>query len=175
MKRVVSFALLSLLMVSCASLTPGIRGKMLTKGITTRYDDFTGNSITTLNLPLGGFKYMAEISVGFDYVESNAGKALRMYSFLYKSGWLFTESILFNVDGKIYRFDSSSEHREIASGPYVQELNYYYSVNNSLLELLRDAKSVKIRIEGRDHYLDPDFPKDDQPLVGDFLQRISSK
>lgn len=78
-------------------------------------------------------------------------------TFYKSSNWLFVEKLIFNVDGKISNFTSEpSPKHEIGtpiSATDVAEENQFV-LSDSFIEDLHKAKSVSVRLEGRDYYQD---------------------
>lgn len=171
MKKIILILVVSLFLFSCVSMAPGMRGEMMTTGISSEVDDFTGNAKTKLNLPMGSLQLMAEISLGFKYTKGGDTEDLVMYTYLYKSDWLFVETVSFNIDGEIYDFDSIHDNREVITGSYIQETNYY-SVDRAFLEKLASGNDIKIRISGKDYYIDPEFKPEYTTLIQEFIQEI---
>lgn len=172
MKKIILFTVASLLLFSCVSMAPGIRGEMMTKGITNEVDDFSGNSKTRLNLPMGSLQLMAEISLGFKFTNGADSNNLVMYTYLYKADWLFVETVSFNIDGQIFDFNSFNDNREVINGNYIQEINYY-TVDIAFLEKLSSANDIKIRISGKDYYIDPEFKPEYKIDIQNFIEEIS--
>ena len=120
---------------------------------------------------MGSLKVMAEISLGFKHIKGEDTESLFMYTYIYKSGWLFVEAVSFNIDGEIYEFNSIKENREVISSSYVQEYNSY-DVDLVFLEKLSNGIDIKIRISGTEYYIDPEYDMDNNNLIKEYIQII---
>jgi hypothetical protein len=58
--------------------------------------------------------------------------------------WQFPNSIDFNIDGNVLNLRPSSNDRNIISGNNVEE-TYYFTLDESHMNLLRNAQSVKLQ------------------------------
>lgn len=170
MKKTIIVILFTVLMSSCVSMLPTTRGRMMRAEIVTEMDDFNGKTTTKLNLPIGSLQLMAEISLGFKSI-SNDTNSIVMYTYLYKSDWLFVDSISFNIDGEMFDFKSIDNNREIVSSSYIQEINYY-KTDIKFLNKLSTGSDIKVRINGENYFMDPKFKSEYKSLVLEYLSVI---
>lgn len=67
--------------------------------------------------------------------------------------WLFNNTIAFNIDGKIYKFNGHAIPNTSVTGFGVIEKNSY-SVSNEFIDKLSQANSVIIRVSGTQNYVE---------------------
>ncbi|MFZ7157412.1 hypothetical protein ACLSZ3_08655 [Avibacterium gallinarum] len=92
------------------------------------------------------------------------------------SRWLFVNKIAFNIDGKIYTFDSMpSPLRQVISfgGVGVEEINNF-SVTNEFIKQLITAKSIIVRVSGSHFYLERTLTIEDINNIKWYITYIES-
>jgi hypothetical protein len=152
-------------------MIPSTRGSMLKAGIYEEKDSFLEISTKRVNIPMGSFKLMAECSLGFKEIKEKNSTKYSMYTYIYKEGWLFVQSILFKIDGEIFELISSNHIRDVVTGPYVEETNYY-EINRKFIDKIANCKKLEIRIYGKDHYIEPEITRDGLSLIIQFNSKI---
>lgn len=169
MKKV-SVIFMFFFLIGCgATMIGGLRGDYYEGRISQSVDEFEGYSSTFVNLAMPSFSYMAEMALRFDKVtQSNKPTIYVMSSYLYQNDWLFVKKIKIKLDDKMYEFDSVKDSRNVLNGSYIEELNYY-AVNRDFIEKMANARSVSIRLVGKDNYIEMNFEPKHKSLLQDFL------
>ena len=132
--------------------------------VTVDKDEFSGTQTKKLNLATSSFKPISESSIGL--IQSEQGVIL--YSFLYKNDWLFVESISIKIDGSIYTLESLKERREVESGSYISEKNWY-EPSSELVEAFKSAKEISYRLTGKSYFIDFEVKSKKLALIEDFF------
>jgi len=146
---------LTILIIACTlfvNVGYSQRKEMRKNGVTVEKDDFTGKKRKQLNLSTGKMSPLSESSIGL--VKTTNGHSL--YSFIYKDDWIFVESIMIKIDGEMFEFDSQRDRREVESGGYVSEKNWY-DPTPEFIKALKNAKEISYRLVGSDYYTDFDI------------------
>ena len=90
--------------------------------------------------------------------------------------WIFVEELKFLIDGKIFNIKSEPLPKHEAS-PYlsgfVLEENLFLA-SNELIEALKNAKSVKVRLNGQHYFVDGDLPEKDIKYMSWFYNEMIS-
>jgi hypothetical protein len=100
------------------------------------------------------------------YYNKDLLSGVRLVAQYYADDWLFIEKIKFSIDGKTFTYIPTDVKRD-NDGGYIWEWmdEYMGSENKELIEALANAKSVKIRYDGRQYY-------DDRTVSASNLQSI---
>ena len=117
-----------------------------------------------MNLSTGDFKTLSESSIGLTRRNHN----LRLYSFIYRTDWLFVESLMIKIDGELFEFDSEQNIRDVASGGYISERNWY-TPSTEFIDALKNSEEVSYRLIGKDSYIDFDLKKKKLSIISGFF------
>lgn len=155
-----------------------LRFKLNSTFVKPEVDKENGTTKKTLNVYVPSLKYMAETSFGIVEYSSgdNGTRHYTMYSYLYKSNWLFVDQIEFDLDGKKISFsaikDFDKTKRDVqwygpGSGVYVSELNWY-EIDESFVKELKNAKEISYRLIGDDIYMEMKLKKKHKEAIQKF-------
>ena len=170
MKKVFILVIL-MIIISCASLVPDTRRKMMKKGISIEQDTFNHETITTLNLPTNDFSDMSEITLGFKYYKGKTNK-LVMFSYIYRTDWMLIERIEIQADSNSSSFSSVNRNREDLYNGYIQEYDEY-DITLKYLKELSEANSITYHIKGSEYYLEQTLKQSHIKLLKEYYNTIT--
>ena len=173
MRKVILIIICILNLASCTTMIPSTRGNMLKAGIYEENDSFLEISTKRVNIPLGSLKLMAECSLGFKEIKEKNITKYSMYTYIYKEGWLFVQSVLIKIDGEIFELVSNNHISSLVTGPYVEETNYY-EIERKFIDKIANGKKIEIRIYGKDHYIEPEITRAGLSLIVQFNNKIAN-
>jgi hypothetical protein len=140
------------------------RNEMKKNAVSVDVDKMTGAKTKQINLSTSDLKTMSESSIGLTLKDST----YTLYSYVYKSGWVFIESIMVKIDGKLFEFKSLKNLREVEPQAYISEKNWYIPTND-FIEAFKGAKEISYRLIGKDYYIDYDLKAKKLAIIPEFF------
>lgn len=152
-------------LICLTSLLFSQRNEMRKNTVSIDIDKMTEKKTKQINLPTSSLKTMSESSIGLTLKDSTYS----LYSYVYKSGWIFVESLLVKLDGKLFEFKSQNNIRIVEPQAYVSERNWY-TPTKEFIEAFKNAKEISYRITGKDSFMDFDIKEKKLSIIPEFFK-----
>ena len=153
------------ILICLTSLLFAQRNEMKKNTVSIEVDKMTEKKTKQINLSTSSLKTMSESSIGLTLKDSTYS----LYSFVYKSGWIFVENLMVKVDGKLFEFKSQNNTRIVEPQAYVSERNWY-APNKEFIEAFKNAKEISYRITGKDSFMDFDIKEKKLAIIPEFFK-----
>lgn len=125
--------------------------KELKPYFTFKKDEFSDNN-TEWVMPKDAPKYINHNGI-YCYFQSNDGRAsnFRLKIQYAADDWLFIRYYIFSIDGMVFEYRPDNIETDNDSSIWEWADNQITAIDNSLINTLADAKSAKIKFEGRQY------------------------
>jgi hypothetical protein len=153
------------ILICLTSLLFAQRNEMKKNTVSIEVDKMTEKKTKQINLSTSSLKTMSESSIGLTLKDSTYS----LYSFVYKSGWIFVENLMVKVDGKLFEFKSQNNTRIVEPQAYVSERNWY-TPTKEFIEAFKNAKEITYRLNGKDSFMDFDIKEKKLAIIPEFFK-----
>lgn len=153
------------ILICLTSLLFAQRNEMKKNTVSIEVDKMTEKKTKQINLSTSSFKTMSESSIGLTLKDST----YTLYSFVYKSGWIFVENLMVKVDGKLFEFKSINNTRIVEPQAYVSERNWY-TPTKEFIEAFKNAKEITYRLNGKDSFMDFEIKEKKLAIIPEFFK-----